>query len=83
MVFSTVSIHLASVEWGLFGEKASTSQKLWVSLKTAPIFLPFIIFKAGALAVIFAELKYGGLVHMCVWIILATDTQPPRGDQID
>ena len=45
-------------------------KKLWVSLKTAPFFIPFIIFKAGALAVIFAELKYGGLVHLTVWIIL-------------
>ena len=45
-------------------------KKLWVSLKTAPIFIPFIIFRAGALAVIFAGLKYGGLVHLAVWIIL-------------
>jgi len=70
MVFSTVSIHLASVELTL--RDASTWEKLGASLKTAPIFLPFVIFEAGASAVIFAELKYGGLVHFTVWIILAT-----------
>ena len=69
MVFSTVSIHLASVELTL--RDASTWEKLGASLKTAPIFLPFVIFKAGALAVIFAELKYGGLAHLTVWIFLA------------
>ena len=73
MVFSTISIHVSSVEFGFaMDDDASFRQKLRVIVKTAPIFIPFIIFKAGALAVIFADLKYGGLVHLTVWIILAT-----------
>ena len=72
MAFSTASIHLSCVELDWWeGEDASMRKKLCVSLQTAPIFIPFVIFKAGALAVIFAELKYGGLAHLTVWIFLA------------
>ena len=71
MAFSTASIHLSCVELDWWeGEDASMRKKLWVSLKTALIFIPFVIFKAGALAIIFAELKYGGLAHLTVWIFV-------------
>ena len=71
MVFSTISIHVSSVEFCFaLDDDASFRQKLRVAVKTAPIFIPFIIFRAGALAVIFAGLKYGGLIHLGAWIIL-------------
>ena len=72
MVLSTASVHISSVELMFVGDiEMATRQKLWVFLKTAPVFIPFTIFKAGALAIAFAVLRYGGLVHVAIWLALA------------
>ena len=81
MAFSTVTIHMATVDGAKFMQElndeemqtdklASFKDTLFEYIKQAPFNLPTILFKTGTLAVIFSTLKYGGITHGIALVVL-------------
>ena len=73
MAFSTITIHMATVDGANFlqDEKSPLfKETVYEYIKQAPFNLPSILFKTGTLAIIFSTLKYGGIAHGIVLVVL-------------
>ena len=78
MTFSTITIHMATVDGANFmqaldnetDECATFKETLFEYINQAPFNIPTILFKTGTLAIIFSTLKYGGITHGIALVLL-------------
>ena len=85
MALSTLSIHMATIDYVISRDNPTFIKTAWAYLKTAFVSIPMILFKTGSLAVIFSTLQYGGLVHVgvlfsMIWLTGACCAREGRKD---
>ena len=68
MGLSTISIHMATLQWQGSSPSKNVLLSLVIQFIRAPIIITCIIFKAGTLALVFSTLKYGGFVIAALWM---------------
>ena len=72
MGLSTISIHMATLQWQGSSPSKNVVFSLLIQLIRGPIIVTCIIFKTGTLALVFSTLKYGGIVIAALWMVPAT-----------